>query len=60
MITCFLPVALTALAKSSLSIALICPGRRINGELGSISVISLAIGPLGPLSNDVVRMEGAL
>lgn len=59
MTTCFFPVALTAFAKSSLSIAFICPGRRIRGALGRVSGISFAMGPLGPVSKDVVRIEGA-
>jgi len=59
MITCFFPVALTAFTKSSLSMALIWPGRRIRGASGRASRISLTIGPLGPESNEVVRIEGA-
>lgn len=37
MTTCFLPVFLTAFAKSWLSIALISPGRRITVASGSVS-----------------------
>jgi hypothetical protein len=37
MTTCFLPVFLTACAKSWLSIALISPGRRITVASGSVS-----------------------
>jgi len=60
MITCFLPAFSMAPAKSSLSMALIWPGRRMRGASGSSSWISLAMGPFGPVSNEVVRIEGAL
>lgn len=32
----------------------------MSGASGSMSVSSFTIGPFGPVSNDVVRMEGAL
>ncbi|MNP53526.1 hypothetical protein D3C76_1480090 [compost metagenome] len=60
MISCFLPVAFTALTKSSLSQALIWPGRAMNGASGNCALSSGTIGPLGPLSKLVVRMVGSL
>jgi hypothetical protein len=60
MTICFLPAFLTSAAKSGLSMALISPGRRIRGASGSASRISFAMGPLTPVSNEVVRIEGIL
>lgn len=60
MISCFLPVALTALTKSSLSQALMLPGRAMYGACGNISLSSGTSGPLGPSSKLVVRMVGKL
>lgn len=60
MMICFLPESLMSLAKSSLSMALIWPGRRTIGASGSRSAISFTIGPFGPVSKEVVMMEGIL
>ncbi len=60
MINCFLPVALTALTKSSLSQALMLPGRAMYGASGNVSFSSWTSGPLGPSSKLVVRMVGSL
>lgn len=58
MISCFLPRALTALRKSALSQALTSPWRRMKVALGCISVISLSRRPLGPPSEEEVRIVG--
>ncbi|MNG04123.1 hypothetical protein D3C84_872340 [compost metagenome] len=60
MISCLRPVALTALTKSSLSQALIWPGRGMYGASGNCSFNSGTIGPFGPFSKLVVRMVGSL
>ena len=60
MMSCFLPVAFTALTKSSLSQALIWPGRGMNGAFGNFCLSSGTSGPLGPLSKLVVRIVGSL
>src|SRR5690606_39304818 len=60
MISCFLPVALTALTKASLSQALIWPGRGMKGASGNRVFSSGASGPLGPSSKLVVEMVGSL
>ena len=57
-ISCFFPVALMALTNSSLSHALICPGRAIFGALGNKSTSSCMSGPLGPFSKLVVKITG--
>ncbi|MNP35054.1 hypothetical protein D3C76_1283700 [compost metagenome] len=58
MISCLRPVALIALTKSSLSQALIWPGRAMYGASGNISFSSGTSGPFGPCSKLVVRMVG--
>lgn len=60
MMICLRPVALTALTKSSLSQALIWPGRAMYGASGNSALSSGTRGPLGPLSKLVVRMVGRL
>src|SRR5471032_1892665 len=60
MINCLRPVALTALTKSSLSQALIWPGRGMYGASGNSALSSGTNGPLGPVSKLVVRMVGSL
>lgn len=50
----------TALTKSSLSQALIWPGRGMKGASGNWAFSSGTSGPLGPFSKLVVRMVGRL
>ncbi|KWV86737.1 hypothetical protein PFLmoz3_03621 [Pseudomonas fluorescens] len=49
-----------ALTKSSLSQALIWPGRAMYGASGNRALSSGTSGPLGPVSKLVVRMVGNL
>ena len=60
MISCLRPVALTALTKSSLSQALMLPGRAMYGASGNSSFSSGTSGPFGPFSKLVVRIVGSL
>lgn len=60
MTSCLRPVALTAFTKSSLSHALIWPGRGMNGAFGNILRISGSRTPFGPCSKLVVSTVGRL
>ena len=58
MISCFLPVALTAATNSGLSQALISPLRATYLAWGADSWISGISGPLGPCGTEAVVMTG--
>ncbi|MNH29471.1 hypothetical protein D3C79_897050 [compost metagenome] len=60
MISCFLPVALTAATKSGLSQALISPLRATYCACGAFSWISGISGPFGPCGTDAVVITGIL
>ena len=59
MISCLRPVCLMAATKSSLSQALIWPGRAMKGASGKLAFSSGMITPLGPFSKLVVKIVGS-
>src|SRR5688572_2923228 len=58
MMSCFLPVALTAATKSGLSHALISPRRATYFACGAYLWISGISGPFGPCGTEAVVMTG--
>src|SRR5690242_6755122 len=58
MMSCFLPVALTAATKSGLSQTLISPRRATYWAWGAYLRISGIGGPLGPCGTDALVMTG--